>query len=345
MDVEKFINGVVARFIGTKHERDVKELQPLVEEINALEPETRKLSDAEITAKTAQLKTEVQARMEGLERDDPDYKQKMQEALQPALVPAFALVREAGRRTLGMRHFDVQLIGGVVLHQGKISEMATGEGKTLVATLPAYLNALAGQGVHIVTVNDYLARRDSEWMGPLYEFHGLSVDCIDKHDPNSEERRKAYLSDITFGTNNKFGFDYLRDNMTRSPEELVQRKSHFAVVDEVDSVLIDDARTPLIISGPIPRGDEHEFYELKPRIERLVNAQKAYVNTGWNEARHVIADGKTGPDEGGLALLRAYRGLPKSKALIKFLSEGACRQTLLNTENNYMRDQSKEMHK
>jgi len=247
--------------------------------------------------------------------------------------------------TWDMVHYDVQLIGGVVLHQGKIAEMATGEGKTLVATLPAYLNALAGQGVHIVTVNDYLARRDSEWMGPLYEFHGLSVDCIDRHEPNSEERRKAYLADITFGTNNEFGFDYLRDNMTRTPEELVQRKLHYAMVDEVDSVLIDDARTPLIISGPIPRGDEHEFYELKPRIERLVNAQKAYVNTVLNEAKKLIADGKTGPDEGGLALLRAYRGLPKSKALIKYLSEGGNRQLLLKSENFYMQDQSKEMHK
>ncbi len=247
--------------------------------------------------------------------------------------------------TWDMVHYDVQLIGGIVLHQGKISEMATGEGKTLVATLPAYLNALAGQGVHIVTVNDYLARRDSEWMGPLYEFHGLSVDCIDKHEPNSEERRQAYLADITFGTNNEFGFDYLRDNMTRSPEELVQRRLHYAMVDEVDSVLIDDARTPLIISGPIPRGDEHEFYELKPRIERLVNAQKAYVNTALNEAKKLIAEGKTGPEEGGLALFRAFRGLPKSKALIKFLSEGANRQLLLKTENYYMQDQSKEMHK
>jgi len=247
--------------------------------------------------------------------------------------------------TWDMVHYDVQLIGGVVLHQGKIAEMATGEGKTLVATLPAYLNALAGRGVHIVTVNDYLARRDSEWMGPLYEFHGLSVDCIDKHEPNSEERRKAYLADITFGTNNEFGFDYLRDNMTRSPEELVQRKLHYAMVDEVDSVLIDDARTPLIISGPIPRGDEHEFYELKPRIERLVNAQKAYVNGALNEAKKLIAEGKLGPDEGGMALLRSFRGLPKSKALIKYLSEGANRQTLLKSENYYMQDQSKEMHK
>ena len=247
--------------------------------------------------------------------------------------------------TWNMVHYDVQLIGGIVLHQGKISEMATGEGKTLVATLPAYLNALAGQGVHIVTVNDYLARRDSEWMGPLYEFHGLSVACIDVTEPNSEDRRAAYLSDITFGTNNEFGFDYLRDNMTRSPEELVQRKQHFAMVDEVDSVLIDDARTPLIISGPIPRGDEHEFYELKPRIERLVNAQKNYINGVLLEAKKSIAEGKTGVEEGGLALLRAHRGLPKSKALIKFLSEGSNKQLLLKTENYYMQDQNKEMHK
>ncbi len=247
--------------------------------------------------------------------------------------------------TWDMVHYDVQLIGGAVLHQGKIAEMATGEGKTLVATLPAYLNALAGQGVHIVTVNDYLARRDSEWMGPLYEFHGLSVDCIDKHEPNSEERRAAYLADITFGTNNEFGFDYLRDNMTRTPEELVQRKLHYAMVDEVDSVLIDDARTPLIISGPIPRGDEHEFYELKPRIERLVNTQKSYINGVLLEAKKSIAEGKTGPDEGGLALLRAHRGLPKSKALIKYLSEGGNRQLLLKSENHYMQDQSKEMPK
>ncbi|WCT12882.1 preprotein translocase subunit SecA [Mucilaginibacter jinjuensis] len=245
--------------------------------------------------------------------------------------------------TWDMVHYDVQLIGGIVLHQGKIAEMTTGEGKTLVATLPAYLNALAGQGVHIVTVNDYLARRDSEWMGPLYEFHGLSVDCIDKHEPNSEARRKAYGADITFGTNNEFGFDYLRDNMTRTPEELVQRKLHFAMVDEVDSVLVDDARTPLIISGPIPRGDEHEFYQLKPRIQRLVDAQKAYINGALNEAKKQIGEGKSGTDEGGLALLRAHRGLPKSKALIKFLSDGSNRSLLQKTENYYMQDQGKEM--
>jgi preprotein translocase subunit SecA len=242
-----------------------------------------------------------------------------------------------------MIHYDVQLIGGIVLHQGKIAEMATGEGKTLVGTLPAYLNALSGQGVHIVTVNDYLARRDSEWNGPLFEFHGLTVDCIDKHQPNSEDRRKAYAADITFGTNNEFGFDYLRDNMTLNPESLVQRKLHFAMVDEVDSVLIDDARTPLIISGPIPRGDEHEFYELKPRIERLVTAQKNFIVDVLNHAKRSISAGNSGPQEGGLALLRAYRGLPKSKALIKFLSEPGMKQILTRSEHHYMENQNKEM--
>ena len=225
-----------------------------------------------------------------------------------------------------MLHYDVQLIGGMVLHQGKIAEMATGEGKTLVATLPAYLNALAGRGVHIVTVNDYLAKRDSEWMAPLFEFHGLLVDCIDKHEANSEERREAYLADITYGTNNEFGFDYLRDNMARSTEELVQRKHHFAMVDEVDSVLIDDARTPLIISGPVPRGDEHEFYELKPRIARVVEAQRKVVNDFLVLAKRKIGEGEE--KEGGLALLRAHRGLPKNKPLIKFLSESGSKSIL-----------------
>ncbi|RZK93029.1 MAG: preprotein translocase subunit SecA, partial [Pedobacter sp.] len=246
-----------------------------------------------------------------------------------------------------MVHYDVQLIGGMVLNSGKIAEMATGEGKTLVSTLPAYLNALAGQGVHVVTVNDYLARRDSEWNGPLFEFHGLRVDCIDKHEPNSQERRNAYLADITYGTNNEFGFDYLRDNMSQTPDQLVQRKLHFAMVDEVDSVLIDDARTPLIISGPVPFGDQHEFHELKPRIERLVNAQKTFVTQALNDAKKLINAGNAGTEEGegGLALLRAHRGLPKSKALIKFLSEGSVRQTLLKTENHYMAEQSKNMPK
>ncbi|MES2780332.1 MAG: preprotein translocase subunit SecA, partial [Bacteroidota bacterium] len=242
-----------------------------------------------------------------------------------------------------MIHYDVQLIGGVVLHQGKISEMATGEGKTLVSTLPAYLNALAGQGVHIVTVNDYLARRDCEWNAPLFEFHGLRVDCIDYHQPNSPERRRAYLADITYGTNNEFGFDYLRDNMSRDVSELVQRKHHFAMVDEVDSVLIDDARTPLIISGPIPKGDDQQFHILKPRIEKLVNTQKAFVNTALTEAKKLIEAGNE--KDGGFKLLQAYRGLPKNKALIKFLGEQGMRQLLNKTENYYMQDQQKEMHK
>ncbi|MDI1234681.1 MAG: preprotein translocase subunit SecA [bacterium] len=246
-----------------------------------------------------------------------------------------------------MVHYDVQLIGGMVLHQGKIAEMGTGEGKTLVSTLPAYLNALAGKGVHIVTVNDYLARRDCEWNGPLFQFHGLTVDCIDYHRPNSDERRKAYTADIIYGTNNEFGFDYLRDNMSHTPEELVQRKHHFAMVDEVDSVLIDDARTPLIISGPVPRGDVQEYVNLKSRIERLVEAQKKAVNTFLNDAKKLIEAGNTGDKEGmgGLALLRAFRGLPKNKAIIKFLSEQGMKAVLQKTENYYLQDQQREMPK
>ncbi len=242
-----------------------------------------------------------------------------------------------------MVHYDVQLIGGIVLHEGKIAEMATGEGKTLVATLPVFLNALAGRGVHIVTVNDYLAKRDAEWMGPIYEFHGLSVDCIDKHQPNSENRRNAYNADITFGTNNEFGFDYLRDNMAISPHDLVQRKHHYAIVDEVDSVLIDDARTPLIISGPVPRGENQEFEELKPRVEKLVSAQRHFVTEVLAEAKKLINEGKT--EQGGFKLLQAYKGLPKNKALIKFLSEQGNKALLLKTENFYMQDNSKNMHK
>lgn len=242
-----------------------------------------------------------------------------------------------------MLHYDVQLIGGVVLHQGKIAEMATGEGKTLVATLPAFLNALADRGVHVVTVNSYLAKRDSEWMAPLFQFHGMTIDCIDNYSPNSEQRRKAYKSDITYGTNNEFGFDYLRDNMSRDPQDLVQRKHHFAMVDEVDSVLIDDARTPLIISGPVPKGDEHEFYDLKPRIAKLVDAQKKIVSEYLLEAKKKIKDGTDKDDNGGLPLFRAYRGLPKYKPLIKFLSETGNRQILQKTENYYLQDNSKLM--
>src|ERR1700743_2236238 len=409
----------ISKLFGSKSERDVKSIQPIVEKIKSEFSKLDSISNDELRAKTIAFKEtikqgladidselqEIKDRIENnpgldvsekvelytaLDKLQKDRDKELEVILLRILPEGFAVVKETARRltnnptlevtatqfdrdlaarkgnvvikgdkaihyntwiaagnevTWDMVHYDVQLIGGVVLHQGKIAEMATGEGKTLVATLPAYLNALAGQGVDIVTVNAYLARRDSEWMGPLYEFHGLSVDCIDKHEPNSEERRSAYLADITFGTNNEFGFDYLRDNMTRTPEELVQRKLHYAMVDEVDSVLIDDARTPLIISGPIPRGDEHEFYELKPRIERLVNAQRTYVNSALAEAKKLFAEGKTGPEEGGLALMRAYRGLPKSKALIKFLSEGGNRNLLLKSENYYMQDQNKEMHK
>jgi preprotein translocase subunit SecA len=242
-----------------------------------------------------------------------------------------------------MVHYDVQLIGGVALHKGKIAEMGTGEGKTLVATLPVFLNALAERGVHIVTVNDYLSKRDSEWMGPIYEFHGLTVDCIDKHQPNSADRRKAYLADITFGTNNEFGFDYLRDNMAINPEDLVQRKHHYAIVDEVDSVLIDDARTPLIISGPTAKSDTQQFDELKPKIEKLVSAQKRLVTQILADAKKLISEDKT--EEGGKLLLRAFKGLPKNNALIKFLSEEGNKSLLLKTENFYMQNNSKEMPK
>ena len=247
--------------------------------------------------------------------------------------------------TWNMVHYDVQLIGGTVLHQGKIAEMATGEGKTLVSTLPAYLNALAGEGVHIVTVNDYLSRRDSEWNGPIFEWLGLTVDCIDKHEPNSEARRKAYLADITYGTNNEFGFDYLRDNMVHSPDEMVQRKHHYAMVDEVDSVLIDDARTPLIISGPVPKGDDQQYHILKSRVEKLFEVQRKVTNSFLIEARKKIAEGNDDARDGGLALMRAHRGLPKSGPLIKFLSEPGIKVKLQKTENYYLADQQKEMPK
>jgi preprotein translocase subunit SecA len=410
--------GFLTKVFGSKSDRDIKAIQPLVIRINEEYAKLSSLSNDELRAKTvyfkdviaqsladidgqiAQLKVDADNRELALAEKTAIYDQvdalakdrdkELEAVLLNILPEAFAVVKETSRRftenkflevtatqhdrdyaarkanvtisgdkaiwanhwdaagtdvVWNMVHYDVQLIGGVVLHNGKIAEMATGEGKTLVSTLPAYLNALAGQGVHIVTVNDYLARRDSEWNGPLFEFHGLKVDCIDKHEPNSEQRRQAYLADITYGTNNEFGFDYLRDNMSQTPDQLVQRKLHFAMVDEVDSVLIDDARTPLIISGPVPFGDQHEFYELKPRIERLVTAQKEYVTRALNEAKKLINDGKAGPDEGGLALLRAHRGLPKNKALIKFLSEGNVKQTLLKTEHHYMADQSKNMPK
>ncbi|WP_262248895.1 preprotein translocase subunit SecA [Parapedobacter soli] len=408
----------LSKIFGSKSERDIKHIQPLVNKIKEEYPKLESLTNDELRAKTIDFKQRItdfladidkeiadlkaEAEREGIEMSEKtaiydkvdklskDRDRKLEEVLLQLLPEAFAVVKETARRftenselivtatdfdrelaaskphikiegdkavwqhtwtaagtevTWKMVHYDVQLIGGIVLHEGKIAEMATGEGKTLVGTLPAYLNALSGQGVHIVTVNDYLARRDSEWNGPLFEFHGLRVDCIDKHQPNSPARRNAYLADIVFGTNNEFGFDYLRDNMAQSPDALVQRKLHFAMVDEVDSVLIDDARTPLIISGPIPRGDQHEFYELKPRIERLVNTQKAYINGVLNEAKKAIAAGDTEVESGGLALLRAHRGLPKNKALIKFLSEGSNRQVLQKTENYYLQEQSKNMPK
>ena len=410
--------GFLTKVFGSKSERDIKAIQPLVIKINEEYAKLSSISNDELRSKTVYFKDviakaladidgkigDLKASAEGAELDlagktaiydqvdalAKDRDKELETVLLDILPQAFAVVKETSRRfsenqflevtateydrnyaarkanvtiqgdkaiwanhwdaagndvVWNMVHYDVQLIGGIVLHSGKIAEMATGEGKTLVSTLPAYLNALAGQGVHIVTVNDYLARRDSEWNGPLFEFHGLRVDCIDKHEPNSEARRNAYTADITYGTNNEFGFDYLRDNMSQTPGQLVQRKLHFAMVDEVDSVLIDDARTPLIISGPVPFGDQHEFYELKPRIERLVAAQKDYVSRALNEAKKLINEGKTGADEGGLALLRAHRGLPKNKALIKFLSEGSVKQTLLKTENHYLADQSKNMPK
>ena len=245
--------------------------------------------------------------------------------------------------TWDMIHYDVQLIGGIAMHQGKIAEMQTGEGKTLVATLPVYLNALTEKGVHLVTVNDYLAKRDSAWMAPIFQFHGMTVDCIDYHQPNSEARKNAYNADITYGTNNEFGFDYLRDNMAHSPDDLVQRPHHYAIVDEVDSVLVDDARTPLIISGPIPKGDHHEFTELKPKVDDIVGVQRKCLTGVLAEAKKLIKAGDT--KEGGFQLLRAYRGIPKNKALIKFLSEEGVKQLLQKTENFYMQDNNREMHK
>ncbi|MFY7936159.1 MAG: DEAD/DEAH box helicase, partial [Flavobacterium sp.] len=245
--------------------------------------------------------------------------------------------------TWDMIHYDVQLMGGIVLHQGKIAEMQTGEGKTLVATLALYLNALTGNGVHLVTVNDYLAKRDSTWKAPIFEFHGLTVDCIDNHQPNTEARRKAYNADITYGTNNEFGFDYLRDNMANSPEDLVQRKHNYAIVDEVDSVLVDDARTPLIISGPVEDGDRHEFLELKPKVENLFNLQKRIATDCLTEAKRLIKEGNV--KDGGFQLLRTYRAYPKNKALIKFLSEEGIKQILQKTENAHMQDNNREMPK
>ncbi len=413
-----FIQKGLSQLFGSKSNRDVKSVAPIVEQINEHFLTYQNLSHDELRQKTQDFKYRIQeylseidqqiieltlkAETEELELEEKEgifsqvdklrkeRDEAIEEILETILPEAFAVVKEAARRfsenefiavkattldkelavknsnikisgdeaiypnkwtaaggeiTWNMVHYDVQLIGGIVLHRGKISEMATGEGKTLVSTLPAYLNALAGCGVHIVTVNDYLARRDSEWNGMLFNFLGLRVDCIDRHEPHTDDRKNAYLADITYGTNNEFGFDHLRDNMVRSPEEQVQRKLHFAMVDEVDSVLIDDARTPLIISGPVPKGEEQMFHELKPRIERLVATQKKAISQFLLDAKKLISEGKTGhkEGEGGLALLRAHRGLPKNTALIKFLSETGNKQILNKTENYYLQDQQKEM--
>ncbi len=409
------LSNFLTKFFGTKSDRDLRELMPIVNKIREVYPRYTTLTNDQLREETARLRQTVrdyiaddEARVEQLkvqmESDEIDYEEKeklykeverltkqiddkIEEVLNQILPDAFSIVKETARRfkenetievtatqfdrdlaarkdfvtiqgdkaiyknrwmaggneiVWDMVHYDVQLIGGVVLHQGKIAEMATGEGKTLVATLPVFLNALAGKGVHVVTVNDYLARRDSEWMGPIYEFHGLSIDCIDKHQPNSEARRRAYNCDITYGTNNEFGFDYLRDNMAIAPDDLVQRKHHYAIVDEVDSVLIDDARTPLIISGPVPKGDDQMFEEYKPKVEKLVNAQRALITQLLTDARKLISEGKT--EEGGKLLLRAHKGWPKYKPLIKFLSEQGNKALLLKTENFYMQDNNRNMH-
>jgi preprotein translocase subunit SecA len=319
----------------TRDEHFEEVLKTILPEAFAVVKETaRRFKDnAEVVATATELDRNLAVKKEHIriEGDQAIYKNSWMAAGSPI--------------TWNMVHYDVQLIGGTVLHQGKIAEMATGEGKTLVSTLPAYLNALAGEGVHIVTVNDYLSRRDSEWNGPIFEWLGLTVDCIDKHEPNSEARRKAYLADITYGTNNEFGFDYLRDNMVHSPEEMVQRKHHFAMVDEVDSVLIDDARTPLIISGPVPKGDDQQYHILKGRVEKLFDAQRRVTNQFLIEAKKKFAEGNDDAKDGGLALMRAYRGLPKSGPLIKFLSEPGIKVRLQKTENYYLADQQKEMPK
>ena len=404
---------VFKKIFGTKAERDMKQIKPLLDKVLAAYEEVDKLSNDELRAKADELKALIRQRIAEdenriaeikaeLEKDIPIEEKEalatesdklvkkvdetIEEVLNEILPVAFSIVKSTARRfaqnetvevtatdfdralsttkdfveiqgdkalwhnhwmaggneiTWDMVHYDVQLIGGIVLHQGKIAEMATGEGKTLVATLPVFLNALAGKGVHVVTVNDYLSKRDSEWMGPLYQFHGLSVDCIDKHEPNSEARRKAYAADITFGTNNEFGFDYLRDNMAVSLKDLVQKKHHYAIVDEVDSVLIDDARTPLIISGPVPRGDDQQFVEYRPYVERLYNAQRTLVTSILNEAKKLIAEGNE--KDGGVLLFRAYKGYPKYKPLIKFLSEPGMKQLLQKVENYYIQDNEKEM--
>ena len=406
---------LIAKLFGTKSEKDIKRIMPLVEQTKQEGEKLKSVSHDELRNETKKIQEFINSELKGIDdqlaalhkkiADNPELEindkdaifqeidkielnrnKELEKVLLKVLPKAFAIVRETARRfkeneylevsaqdfdrqfsvgrenikiegdkarwynkwmaagnmiTWDMVHYDVQIIGGIVLHEGKIAEMATGEGKTLVATLPAFLNALAKRGVHIVTVNNYLATRDSEWMAPIFQFHGISIDCIDKHEPNSNARRNAYRADITYGTNNEFGFDYLRDNMAREPEELVQRAHHYAMVDEVDSVLIDEARTPLIISGPVPRGDQHEFYDLKPRIYKLVEAQKKLVNDYLTTAKKQIAEGNE--KDGGLSLFRAHRAMPKYKPLIKFLSEPGSKAVLQKTENYYLQDNKRNM--
>jgi len=413
-----FINKILSKFLGSKAEKDMAEIAPLLEIIKKEYERIKLFSSDELRAESARLKAIIQERIKpeedrinelkelvdtvDIQESERIYQEidkleekiddKLEEVLNEILPVAFSIVKATAQAfstnekvvvkasdfdrdlaavrnsiiiegdqaiwmnkwiaggnqiTWDMVHYDVQLIGGIVLHQGKVAEMGTGEGKTLVATLAVFLNALTGRGVHVVTVNDYLSKRDSEWMGPIYEFHGLKVDCIDKHQPNSEGRRNAYLADITYGTNNEFGFDYLRDNMAISPRDLVQRKHHYSIVDEVDSVLIDDARTPLIISGPVPKGENQKFEELKPRVEKLYSAQRNLVNQCLSEARRILTNPNATKDEkeeGSILLLRAHKGLPKYKPLIKFLSEEGIKAMMTKTENFHMQDNNKLMH-
>ncbi len=411
MDINKFLS----KLFGNKSTRDMKLIQPLVEEVKKAYPAIQALSNDDLRAKTQEVKkyvqssaddikakiAEVKARVEEtpiedrsllfsqIDKLEKEVLERYEKVLNEVMPVVFSIVKSTAERfatneevhvtandfdrelaakydfveikgstacyhnhwTAGgndtvwnMIHYDVQLFGGVVLHQGKIAEMATGEGKTLVATLPVFLNALTGNGVHVVTVNDYLAKRDSEWMGPLYMFHGLSVDCIDKHQPNSEARRRAYLADITFGTNNEFGFDYLRDNMAMNPKDLVQRAHNYAIVDEVDSVLIDDARTPLIISGPVPKGDDQLYEQYQPLVEKLVGVQRQLATQYLAEAKQLIASGdKEKVEQGFLQLFRSHKALPKNKPLIKFLSEQGIKSGMLKTEEIYMENNNKRM--
>ena len=405
---------IIKKVFGSKSERDMKQVKPILEKVLAAYKDIDKLSNDELRARTEELKKKIREREEPFEKRIAEIKEhlesdipvsekeklatesdklvkeedeEIEKVLNEILPEAFAIMKSTARRfaqnpvvevtandfdrnlstsrdfvkiegdkalwqnhwiaggnevTWDMVHYDVQIIGGIVLHQGKIAEMATGEGKTLVATLPVFLNALAGKGVHMVTVNDYLSKRDSEWMGPLYMFHGLSVDCIDKHEPNSDVRRKAYECDVTFGTNNEFGFDYLRDNMSMAMKDLVQRKHHFAIVDEVDSVLIDDARTPLIISGPMAKSQDDEQYKIfRPYVEKLYSNQRALVTKTLNDAKKAIADGKE--DEGAKLLFRCHKGLPKYQPLIKFLSEPGMKQLMQKAENFYIQDNERQM--